>query len=395
VREEAAETKMPAFLLCLVAFPPFEFLPDAGLPKPAWLSVVGSKIHSYADTQSPAVGLIELGDRVDVIGCSTSCEDPTAWALLSPFGAVRLSVLQFSPPQQEAFLASAFQYGRVRRDGTRVRHRPAADAKILRSYDAGQMVAYRAPVSDREWLPLVSGGFIQESDVTSVTASTFRGVQSPSPALAFARRDTKLLSDEHPGTVIDVARFSAFPVLAQHGKYLRVPEGRIARSDLLVALQRKRPEAIPAGHRWVHVDLTERVLTAYEGEQLVYSTLVSTGKPGWETPQGLFRVWMKSKHRTMKGNREPYLVEEVPFVLYFHKSIALHGALWHENFGKAVTHGCVNLSPADAQWLFSWSPPALPDKWHAILPSAAPDEVLWVQVKREAPVAFPADPSTE
>ncbi len=231
---EMADTRMLPFLFCILAFTPSESLPDAGVPKRAWLSVFGSKIHQDADTESPAVGLIEFGDWVDVIGCTTSCDDPKAWALLSPFGAVRLSALQFSPPQQEAFLASAFQYGRVRKDGIRVRRAPAENAKSFRTYDAGQMVAYRAPVSDSKWLPLVSGGFVNASDVTPVTASTFRGVESPAPALAFARRETSLLSDEPPGAVTAVARFSAFPVLSQTGKYLRVPFGRIARDDLLV-----------------------------------------------------------------------------------------------------------------------------------------------------------------
>jgi len=67
---------------------------------------------------------------------------------------------------------------------------------------------------------------------------------------------------------------------------------------------------------------------------------------------------------------EEWHIEEVPFVLAFHGAEALHGAFWHDGFGSPRTHGCVNLSLADASWLFAWMPPPLPRGWHAILPRA-------------------------
>jgi hypothetical protein len=46
--------------------------------------------------------------------------------------------------------------------------------------------------------------------------------------------------------------------------------------------------------------------------------------------------------------------------MYFYSGYALHGTYWHENFGQPMSHGCVNLRTADAQWLFNWAGPALP-----------------------------------
>jgi lipoprotein-anchoring transpeptidase ErfK/SrfK len=46
--------------------------------------------------------------------------------------------------------------------------------------------------------------------------------------------------------------------------------------------------------------------------------------------------------------------------MYFHSGYALHGTYWHDNFGQPMSHGCVNLRTADAQWLFNWAGPALP-----------------------------------
>jgi hypothetical protein len=129
------------------------------------------------------------------------------------------------------------------------------------------------------------------------------------------------------------------------------------------------------------VDTLEQVLTAYEGDRLVFATLVSTGRERWETPTGHFRVWLKLRHGEMRGHRAAYLVEEVPHALFFGGNTALHAAIWHDRFGTAVSHGCINLSPADAAWLFDWAPPELPERWHGILPGAAALPTLWVIVE--------------
>jgi len=62
----------------------------------------------------------------------------------------------------------------------------------------------------------------------------------------------------------------------------------------------------------------------------------------------------------------PYSIEDVPWTMYFDGSYALHGASWHANFGHPMSHGCVNLSPADARALFAWTEPRLPDGWHGV-----------------------------
>ena len=82
-------------------------------------------------------------------------------------------------------------------------------------------------------------------------------------------------------------------------------------------------------------------------------------------------------------------MEEVPSTMYFHMSEALHGAAWHERFGTAVSHGCVNLSPLDARWLFAWAPPDMPVGWHSVLPDHADLTTLWVSVEKAAPPFFP------
>jgi hypothetical protein len=133
------------------------------------------------------------------------------------------------------------------------------------------------------------------------------------------------------------------------------------------------PEGIGDREQWIRIDLTHQTLVAYEGTLPVYATLVSTGLPEseeTETPKGRFRILFKHLTDDMAGSvgdeEEVYSVQDVPWVQYIHRNIALHGSFWHSSYGRPKSHGCINLSPADARWLFDWSLPELPDKWHAV-----------------------------
>ena len=59
----------------------------------------------------------------------------------------------------------------------------------------------------------------------------------------------------------------------------------------------------------------------------------------------------------MDGSRlgYDYYLENVPYVMYFFEDYALHGAYWHNNFGYQMSHGCVNIAPSDAGWIYNWS----------------------------------------
>jgi lipoprotein-anchoring transpeptidase ErfK/SrfK len=62
----------------------------------------------------------------------------------------------------------------------------------------------------------------------------------------------------------------------------------------------------------------------------------------------------------------PYSIEDVPFVAYFKGSYALHAAFWHSNFGREMSHGCVNLAPRDAKVVFDFVDPQVPKGWHGV-----------------------------
>jgi hypothetical protein len=54
----------------------------------------------------------------------------------------------------------------------------------------------------------------------------------------------------------------------------------------------------------------------------------------------------------------------VPYVQYFSEGYALHAAYWHDSFGAPRSHGCINLSPSDARYLFHYSDPPVPRGFH-------------------------------
>jgi hypothetical protein len=148
-------------------------------------------------------------------------------------------------------------------------------------------------------------------------------------------------------------------------------------SDVAITEPGSPPASLKPGEKWVDVNLSHQTLVAFEGTRAVYATLISTGRKGRDkahdhtTPKGMWRVREKHVAATMDGDGAasgdmPYSIEDVPYVLYFHESYALHGAFWHDNFGRQQSHGCVNLAPLDAKRIFFWSEPALPQGWHGI-----------------------------
>ncbi len=133
----------------------------------------------------------------------------------------------------------------------------------------------------------------------------------------------------------------------------------IKQTNVAKILPVTRPEGVTT-HRWVSIDLYEQVLIAYEGDRAVFATLVSSGLPQWATNEGVFNIWLPLERTDMSGSEgqsDFYYLEEVPWTMYFDGAIALHGTYWHNSFGFRHSHGCVNLSITDANWLYNFLSP--------------------------------------
>jgi len=125
----------------------------------------------------------------------------------------------------------------------------------------------------------------------------------------------------------------------------------------------------------LEVNLAQQELRAFERDQLVMRTRISSGipssKPGpngipTRTPSGKFYVTRKTPLRHMgDGNLtadiEAYELPGVPWCSFFHSTgVAFHGTYWHTDFGRPRSHGCVNMRTEEALWLYRWTTPVVP-----------------------------------
>ncbi len=158
-----------------------------------------------------------------------------------------------------------------------------------------------------------------------------------------------------------------FSIARRHGTTvaaLKAANG--LRSTLIYAGQRlvippSSPSSSPTtprrGEKWIDVNLTTQTLTAYEGTTPVFTARVSTGTARYPTVEGTFHIYVKYRQARMRGGwgADAYDFPNVPYVMYFYRGYALHGTYWHNNFGTPMSHGCVNLSIPDAEWLYNWA----------------------------------------
>ncbi len=124
---------------------------------------------------------------------------------------------------------------------------------------------------------------------------------------------------------------------------------------------------VPNDQKKIVVDLTTQLVTAFEGEKLVFSQRCASGVRGTETPKGEFRTYHKgpSIHMTNEGDaveeESIYSLPGVPWCTFFTGAgNAFHGAYWHNDYGQPRSHGCVNMPSETAKFLYRWSLPTVP-----------------------------------
>jgi lipoprotein-anchoring transpeptidase ErfK/SrfK len=228
------------------------------------------------------------------------------------------------------------------------------------------------------WVPL--------RDLRRVSAPLFRGATGDDVLDTAWVKVDKAHPRKSPGgamlpdTLPRQTRLTVLEVSALAGKrWLRVGERAwLPASEVTTPSRAPRPVDVKDGERWFDVELASQTLTAYVGDRPVFTTLVSTGRGPQgsvlATPKGVHRIWVKLADSDMDNLEnvdagQAYAIQAVPWVMYFEEGYGLHGTFWHHAFGRVQSHGCVNLSPADAERVFDWASPRLPSGWTAALPT--------------------------
>ncbi len=123
------------------------------------------------------------------------------------------------------------------------------------------------------------------------------------------------------------------------------------------------PISTEARDKRIEIDLTRQRMIAYEGSRPVFTTRIASGYFEGDTPIGEFRVERKQPTRHMASNLtgSEFDLPGVPWVCYISwTGVSFHGTYWHNNYGTPQSHGCINLTPEAAKWIYRWTVPQVP-----------------------------------
>lgn len=346
-------------------------------------------------TSLVVLGEVESRDK-------TGCKGKN-WYAIHPFGFVCSTHVKTTKkaPERGAALPVGkgkrlpFAYAFVRTEGASM-YASSDDVSAgieSRSLEKGMslVVARTIDVDGDEYVMTRSGKLVAKADVRwGGQGSTWSGVtlegEHVGPSFAWVSKDKTVVragpSTDHE-KVDKLAKRDRVDLLESTGegdnRWWKVGPDRWIRADMLneVVFIEPPPGVLnpsktetTGNDQWIDVNVGEQVLVAYRGETPVYATLISSGKNN-KTPLGNYPIWAKVASMDMSNQDyedNAYMVQGVPWVLLFQGHNALHGAYWHDSFGRKKSHGCVNLSPLDARYVFEWVAPTLPHGWTGYLP---------------------------
>ncbi len=399
MRWRVASTAAAALFVSLVAEAQWPARRDA-VPPPAWARSVevtddGAVVHVEPRQGAARRGTVKEGTRLSLLdrlpgdGCATGF-----WYRVGPRGYVCERYVQPSrapaggTPQPEIGAGSLLPnvHAFVTVDGTRAYAHPSdylADEYVEAFGEGfGLIVTGRTAYDGIPFMQTRRGLWVMGDSLRFARGSEFRGVELPEGApldVAWVMRREAPVRESPRGRVARRAGYRELVHVAEDGPRgtVRLTDGTYMRArDLARARPSARPDAVGPDERWIDVDVDSQVMVAYEGDRPIYATLVSTGRPArtHATPVGEFRIWVKLATSDMDDLERVdvehnYSIEAVPWVQYFEGANGFHAAFWHDDFGRRRSHGCVNLSPRDARWLFGFTRPVLPDGWYAVLPA--------------------------
>jgi len=133
----------------------------------------------------------------------------------------------------------------------------------------------------------------------------------------------------------------------------------------------------------IEIYLDRQLLLAFEWNVLVYAARVATGQKNYETPTGWFHTFHKRPTYHMTGGADDFSVFDLPGVPWdsyiTDSGVALHGTYWHNDFGHPHSHGCINMAPQDAKWIYRWTLPTVPAGERLMLEPGVGTRVLIAQ----------------
>jgi uncharacterized protein YgiM (DUF1202 family) len=266
-------------------------------------------------------------------------------------------------------------------DGLRLRSGPSSASTIL-AVVANNAEFIAAPGDHGDWVPgyadgrsgWVSSQYLKQADALPVVStanwdlSVWQGASLGETNLrdqpTTKSRSVKTLSYGAPVVVVKWVEGEA--VIDDDDAWAELNDGtysyvrNLGRSAPVEAP--KLPADAPSSGRWIDVHLTQQLMVAYEGRTVKRVTVMTSGRPGWDTPAGMFAINTRVPNETMEsgsiGAESFYKLEDVLYTQYFTDvGHALHFAWWKtkETIGRPGSHGCLNLLLDDAKYYWDWA----------------------------------------
>ncbi len=144
--------------------------------------------------------------------------------------------------------------------------------------------------------------------------------------------------------------------------YQAIKDGRAIDQELaMVKVPFKERKIIANGDNWIDVNLSRQTATMYNGSTPLQTFVISSGIARFPTPVGTHYVWHKTRVQRMTGGSKKdgtyYNMPNVHWNTFFtYSGAGFHEAYWHNNFGRPMSHGCINMRLADAKTIYDFAP---------------------------------------
>jgi hypothetical protein len=107
------------------------------------------------------------------------------------------------------------------------------------------------------------------------------------------------------------------------------------------------------GQKVIHVNLASQKIYLKENGSVKFVSNISSGRKGYRTPLGTFRVLVKDKYHRSSKYPAPHGGARMPYTLKITKSgIAIHQGRVP---GYPTSHGCIHVSNLTAKKLWRWA----------------------------------------
>lgn len=373
-----------------------------GPPWQAEVSVEQTVAYSQPDRAAPPVGPLGKGARLPVLDLATDAEG-AEWAR-TPVGFIPASDLEevTAPWVAEVAVPSVAVYAKP--DARSAIRRTARQGDLLRVMgmspgldgDTGIWWATTEGYVGLDTIAPATSDWAQRwtvPDPSEALGGWWGAIRSEANVRAGPSTEAPVVGRLVPGDRVKVLAEGQGAAVGGNATWYRIDGGRYAGGWVHSSLVSRLPEptariapppddALPGP--WIVVDRSSATLAYVVDGRPQFTTYVSLGRAGVETPSGNYSTFGKYRADDMTSSSVPdadhsYDLPNVPFTQYYRLGgYAIHGAYWHDHFGSLESQGCVNLTWADAAYLFSLTRPEVPEGSNA----------LWTDAERATPVVI-------